>query len=511
VFTSLEAVHQHNREIEKKKIEKEMKKSMKQDMLNKVVSVNNSTMLACNLCNENFYNQSALKKHERDVHERTNSLLKESLDYHNQFSKPNFPHNNKVVSVNNSTMLPCNLCDEKFYNRSALKKHERDVHNQFSNFPYNNREVESHMVESVFNRNVVQGQGLRLAKSEDPKIISASGISVSGLSVNKTKPDLSNVRLERNTQTPLNSEPVSKLSKLKDVSFSRKPKHHQPLGPEIMEQYMVGPSSSKQNFLQAKDFEPRREHVEEDKVAQLKAEYRELTRYQLYQKLMQEKQKYQSLPQTHQQNQMFQAPPLSQQDQNLFLQSSQRQPLQPQPPPPHKFSQLTPSSVEPRRPTPISGEEMIQALKNRNENFQAKRRDVSFPIRRGKEASRSVLRKVVKKVDLKPKPVRKKKIVNPNYSSKHLITVSMACKYLGLKDYPVPVNDFNKKFFENENNFEAYFLPLVASVNQGANPLSIQTLVKAKYLEVKKAKPGEFRSLYFNKPRRNRVKVNVVS
>ena len=87
----------------------------------------------------------------------------------------------------------------------------------------------------------------------------------------------------------------------------------------------------------------------------------------------------------------------------------------------------------------------------------------------------------------------------------------MACKYLGLKDYPVPVNEFNKRFFENRENFEAYFLPLVASVNQGAHPLSIETLVKAKWLEVLKAKPGEFRSLYFNKPSRNKVKVNVVS
>lgn len=466
VFHSLEAVHQHNREIERKKIEKEMKKSMRQDTINKV-SVNNSTMLACNLCDGKFYNPSMLKKHERDVHGRTSSLRKEPLDH--QFPK--------------------------------------------SNFPYNNREVESHMVESVFNRNVQQGQGLRLAKSQDPKIISASGISVSGLSMNKSKPDLSNVRLERNSQTPFHSEPLSKLSTLKDVSISRKPKHHQPLGPQIMEQYMAGPNGNKQNFfLQTKDFEPRIEHSKEDKVAKIQAEYNELTRSQSYQKLFQsQKEKYQTLPQSHQQKRMHHAPPLSQHDPNLLLQSSQRQPLQPQPPPSHKFSQLTSSSVEPRRLTPISEGEMLQALKSRNEIFQARRRDVSFPIRKGKETSRSVLRKVVKKVDLKPKPVRKKKVLNPNYSAKHLITVSMACKYLGLKDYPVPVNNFNKQFFENQNNFEAFFLPLVASVNQGANPLSIQTLVKAKYLEVKKAKPGEFRSLYFNKPRRNRVKVNVVS
>jgi len=433
VFHSLEAVHQHNREIERKKIEKEMKKSMRQDTINKV-SVNNSTMLACNLCDGKFYNPSMLKKHERDVHGRTGSLRKEPFNHPNQFPK--------------------------------------------SNVPYNNREVESHMVESVFNRNVQQGQGLRLAKSQDPKMISAS-----------------------------------KLSTLKDVSFSRKPKHHQPLGPQIMEQYMAGPSGSKQNFfLQTKDFEPRIEHSKEDKFAKIQAEYNELTRSQSYQKLFQsQKEKHQTLPQSRQQKRMHHAPPLSQHDPNLLFQSSQRQPLQPQPPPSHKFSQLTPSSVEPRRLTPISEGEMLQALKSRNENFQARRRDVSFPISRGKETSRSVLRKVVKKVDLKPKPVRKKKVLNPNYSAKHLITVSMACKYLGLKDYPVPVNNFNKQFFENQNNFEAFFLPLVASVNQGANPLSIQTLVKAKYLEVLKAKPGEFRSLYFNKPRRNKVKVNVVS
>ena len=459
VFTSLEAVHQHNRELERKKIEKEMKKSMRQDVINKV-NVNNSTMLACNLCDGKFYNPSMLKKHQRDVHGWSN-IRKESLDYQKQFSK--------------------------------------------LNFPYNSREVESHMVESVFDRNVQQG--LRLVKSNNPNSIPASGISVSGLSVNNPKPDLSNVRLERNTQTPFHSEPVSKLSKLKDVSFSRKPKHHQPLGPQIMEQYMAGPNNhstgSLQNFFsKAKDFEPKIKYDDEDGIAKIKAEYHELSQSRLHQTTLSKFQ--QTFPQSQQHKRIHHDPP-----QNLLLQSSQGQPLQLQPQ--HNFSQPSPYSVEPRRPIPISGEEMLQALSSRNENSQARRRDVSFPIRRGREASKSILRKVVKKVDLKPKPVRKKKVINPNYSAKHLITVSMACKFLGLKDYPVPVNEFNKQFFENREYFEAYFLPLVASVNQGAHPLSIKTLVKAKWLEVLKAKPGEFRSLYFNKPRRNKVKVNVVS
>jgi hypothetical protein len=126
------------------------------------------------------------------------------------------------------------------------------------------------------------------------------------------------------------------------------------------------------------------------------------------------------------------------------------------------------------------------------------------------EVKRIGLRKVNKNVEYKKKPSRTRKpLYDPNIAGKNQITVSMACRYLELKDYPVPVNENNRQFFENLSNFEQYYLPLVASVNKGADAWKIQTLVKAKWFEVLKAKVGESRSIYFNKPRRNKVMVNI--
>jgi len=451
VFHSLEAVHKHNSEMEKLKIEKEMRRSMmKQETYINKVSVNNSTMLACNLCDGKFYNPSMLKKHERDVHGRS------------YFRKDN-------------------------------------SNNQKVNFPYNNRDVESHLVESVFNKSIQQVP--KLANSSDLKTFSASGISLSGISMNNPKADLSNVRLERKASLPL-SEPVSHLSKLKDVSFSRKPKH-QPLGPQIMEQYMKQPTGNDQfpgiksnSGTQNNQVDPRKAEI----WAKVKAE---VERFQQPQPVPQAQSLY-----LHKQVDLPQ--PLYQHKQaHQTLPSRLGHHQSPPPIPPYQNRQSAQSTPELRKLTPVSREEMLQALDNKNEISNTKRRDVLFPTRREKEVSKVGLRRVAKKVDLKPKPIRKKKVLSPNYSSKHYITVSMACKYLGLKDYPVPVNEFNKQIFENLSNFENYFLPLVASVNLGANPLSIQTLVKAKWTEFLKSKPGEFKSIYFNKPRRNRVKVNV--
>ena len=66
-------------------------------------------------------------------------------------------------------------------------------------------------------------------------------------------------------------------------------------------------------------------------------------------------------------------------------------------------------------------------------------------------------------------------------AGKHKVSLDKTFKYLGLNDNPVPINDHNKEFFEDFRNFEEHYLPLVTSVNKGAHPLCIRTLVKAKW------------------------------
>jgi len=408
VFKSLEEVQAFNRKEEKAKIEKEMEKemrrSMKQENFVNKVNVNNSVRLACNYCQDTFFNNSALKKHEREVHMRSN---------------PRQQMLNFQQSSGNSVQ-------------------------------YNPREVESHMVETMINKK-------RLIAQQLQSLHEKSGISVSGISRKNPQPNLDNVRLERTKQA--SKEPENRLPMLRDVSIARKPPRHQPLGPQIMEQYLTlgsnfQPNSSISNpsFFTNQQPQVKTElQVENvrnsmDTLAKFEPEYRQLQ-----------------------------------------VQSSQSRPSLPSQLP-SQYSQSLPLIREPAISHP-------------------RRRDISLPVKTVRGVKRNGPQKVLKKV-LKSKPTRKKTI-NPSYVGKHQISVSMACRSLGLIDYPVPINEFNKQLFEDQSVFEAYFLPLAASVNRGKNPLSIKTLVKAKWAEVQKSKIGECKSIYFNKPKRNKVIVNV--
>ena len=54
-------------------------------------------------------------------------------------------------------------------------------------------------------------------------------------------------------------------------------------------------------------------------------------------------------------------------------------------------------------------------------------------------------------------------------------------------------------------------MPLVASINQGKDPLMIKTFTKAKWCEVIMGEDKNGSTVYFNKPRKNLIKVNVKS
>ena len=101
-----------------------------------------------------------------------------------------------------------------------------------------------------------------------------------------------------------------------------------------------------------------------------------------------------------------------------------------------------------------------------------------------------------------------------------LVTVGNTCKFLGLVDYPVPmpgplVENHNDRpsFLSSLDKFEAFYLPLLASVNPGRGMLRLRTLAKAKWRELllqdNSAKRGKPKSAFLRKPRSNRVRLNM--
>jgi len=489
-FRSLELALQYHRELEKAKLEKENRRLMKGSfgLENTVTKVNNSSMLGCNYCEQKFFAPTMVKKHEREVHRMYGSSRMINCEHCSE-SFQAMPLLQKHVREFH-TKQQCKFCGKQFESIYRLDTHVFNHHRKASvppqplnlqqreppknSFQYNPREIENRMAEIV-SRNPNAPREVKQFLDSNQSSRASAGISFSGPSLKNPKSNLNSVRLERNN--PYKSEAESRMSSLKDVTFSRKQKH-QPLGPQIMEQYLAS-SNSQANLNQQNSFpfwgnlkaESSQNLSSEEMVSRLKKEYQMLN------------------------------PPSNPMNSN---------PL-PNPPSqlPQMFKQSLPPQPAPRRPAPISGEEMLKALNSKSEISNARRRgNVSLPIMR-REVSRTGLRKVSKKVGYKLKPLRKQ-AYKPGVAGKNQISVSLACKYLGLKDYPVPINENNRKFFEIQSNFEDYYLPLVASVNKGANALSIQTLVRAKWFEVLKAKPGESRSIYFNKPRRNKVKVNAI-
>ena len=496
-FRSLEKVHEYNREMEERaKLEKENRRLVKgafrrENTVTKV-NVNNSSMLACNYCEQKFFAPTMLKKHEREVHMMYSSSRMITCEHCSE-SFPAMPHLQKHVRDFHMelTANQCKFCGKQFESMFRLDNHVKTHHRKSSvlqhqplnlqkreplknSYQYNPREVEEQMAEIV-NRNPNAPMEVRQFLNSNQSSRAPAGIAFSGPSLKNLKSNQNNERLERNH--PYSTEAESRMSTLKDVSFSRKHKH-QPLGPQIMEQYLASSNSQTNPFqlINAPVWgnlksESSQKLSSEETVSRLKKEYQMLN------------------PSNSVYNQSLPYPP------------SQLPPM---------FKQSLPTQPAPRRPAPISGEEMLKALNSKSEISHARRRgNASLPIMRRGEVSRTGLRKVSKKVGYKLKPLRKQ-AYKQGVAGKNQISVSLACKYLGLKDYPVPINENNRKFFEIQSNFEEYYLPLVASVNKGANALSIQTLVKAKWFEVLKTKPGESRSIYFNKPRRNKVKVNEI-
>lgn len=64
------------------------------------------------------------------------------------------------------------------------------------------------------------------------------------------------------------------------------------------------------------------------------------------------------------------------------------------------------------------------------------------------------------------------------------VTVEQVCQYLEMVDYPIVMNEDLKKRFQDKQVFEDFATPLFRKVNPDAHPLTLKTLVKAKWFEV---------------------------
>jgi len=64
------------------------------------------------------------------------------------------------------------------------------------------------------------------------------------------------------------------------------------------------------------------------------------------------------------------------------------------------------------------------------------------------------------------------------------VTVEQVCQFLEMHDYPIVANEILKKKWEDKDVFEEYARPLFEKVNPDAHPLTLKTLIKAKWFEM---------------------------
>jgi len=67
---------------------------------------------------------------------------------------------------------------------------------------------------------------------------------------------------------------------------------------------------------------------------------------------------------------------------------------------------------------------------------------------------------------------------------KNQVTVEQVCQFLEMVDYPIAMNEVLKEKFKDKQAFDDYARPLFQKVNPNAHPLTLMTLIKAKWFEV---------------------------
>lgn len=90
----------------------------------------------------------------------------------------------------------------------------------------------------------------------------------------------------------------------------------------------------------------------------------------------------------------------------------------------------------------------------------------------------------IKKIKMTPKDTTRWVPPHPWVPYPNQVTVEQCCLFLELKDYPIVVTKELQEKFQDKAVFDAYALPLLKMANPSAHPLTLSTLLRAKWFEV---------------------------
>jgi len=91
---------------------------------------------------------------------------------------------------------------------------------------------------------------------------------------------------------------------------------------------------------------------------------------------------------------------------------------------------------------------------------------------------------VVKKYAVPPKESTRWVPPHPWVPYRTQVTVEQVCQFLEMSDYPIVANEVLKKKWEDYQAFDDYARPQFEKVNPDAHPLTLNTLIKAKWFEM---------------------------
>lgn len=90
----------------------------------------------------------------------------------------------------------------------------------------------------------------------------------------------------------------------------------------------------------------------------------------------------------------------------------------------------------------------------------------------------------IKKIKMTPKETTRWVPPHPWVPYPNQVTVEQCCLFLELQDYPIVVTKELQEKFQNKDVFDEFALPLLKIANPSAHPLTLSTLLKAKWFEV---------------------------
>jgi len=91
---------------------------------------------------------------------------------------------------------------------------------------------------------------------------------------------------------------------------------------------------------------------------------------------------------------------------------------------------------------------------------------------------------VVKKYAVPPKESTRWVPPHPWVPYRTQVTVEQVCQFLEMSDYPIVANEVLRKKWEDYQIFDDYARPQFEKVNPDAHPLTLNTLIKAKWFEI---------------------------